>query len=166
MNGRIYVACTNNTDRGKPGKEGPTEPNPRAANKDGHVVEIAPEPAATTRAGTFALEPAAHLRRPGHGRHLLRRLHGPVSPISCPDNVAFDSAGNLWISTDGQPSRARPQRRPLQGAGRRTRARAGAAVPGRAAGAETCGPVIHDRDGSVFVAVQHPGEEGRGRRPQ
>lgn len=26
--------------------------------------------------------------------------------------------------------------------------------------AETCGPVIHDQDGSVFVAVQHPGEEG------
>ena len=24
-----------------------------------------------------------------------------VSPISCPDNVSFDSAGNLWISTDG-----------------------------------------------------------------
>ena len=42
--GRVYVACTNNTDRGKPGKEGPTEPNPRAANKDGHVVEIAPTP--------------------------------------------------------------------------------------------------------------------------
>ena len=29
--------------------EGPTEPNPRAANKDGHVVEIDPAPAATTR---------------------------------------------------------------------------------------------------------------------
>ena len=27
-----------------------------------------------------------------------------VSPISCPDNVAFDSVGNLWISTDGAPS--------------------------------------------------------------
>jgi secreted PhoX family phosphatase len=26
--------------------------------------------------------------------------------------------------------------------------------------AETCGAVIHDRDGSVFVAVQHPGEDG------
>ena len=26
--------------------------------------------------------------------------------------------------------------------------------------AETCGPVIHDRHGSVFVCVQHPGEEG------
>ena len=29
----------------------------------------------------------------------------PVTPISCPDNVAFDSTGrNLWISTDGAPS--------------------------------------------------------------
>lgn len=26
-----------------------------------------------------------------------------VSPISCPDNVTFDKAGNLWISTDGMP---------------------------------------------------------------
>ena len=26
--------------------------------------------------------------------------------------------------------------------------------------AETCGPVIHDRDGSVFISVQHPGEDG------
>jgi secreted PhoX family phosphatase len=31
------------------------------------------------------------------------------------------------------------------------------AVPNQA---ETCGPVIHDQDGSVFVAVQHPGEDG------
>ena len=27
-------------------------------------------------------------------------------------------------------------------------------------GVETCGPVIHDRDASAFVAVQHPGEDG------
>ncbi len=26
--------------------------------------------------------------------------------------------------------------------------------------AETCGPVIHDDEAMVFVAVQHPGEEG------
>ena len=24
-----------------------------------------------------------------------------VSPISCPDNVAFDNDGNMWIATDG-----------------------------------------------------------------
>jgi secreted PhoX family phosphatase len=27
-------------------------------------------------------------------------------------------------------------------------------------GAECTGPVVHDQDGSVFVAVQHPGEDG------
>jgi uncharacterized protein len=26
--------------------------------------------------------------------------------------------------------------------------------------AETCGPVIDDQDGMVYVAVQHPGEDG------
>jgi hypothetical protein len=25
-----------------------------------------------------------------------------VSPVACPDNLAFDPNGNLWISTDGQ----------------------------------------------------------------
>ena len=34
-NGRVYVACTNNTDRGKVGKEGPTEPNPRNGQQGG-----------------------------------------------------------------------------------------------------------------------------------
>ena len=28
------------------------------------------------------------------------------------------------------------------------------------ADAETCGPVIHDDEGLVFVCVQHPGENG------
>ena len=26
--------------------------------------------------------------------------------------------------------------------------------------AETCGPIVHDTERSVFVSVQHPGEEG------
>ena len=56
---------------------------------------------------------------------------GPVSPISCPDNLAFDSEGDLWISTDGSPARW-PERRPVQGDPRRAPARSGAAVPGRA----------------------------------
>ena len=85
---------------------------------------------------------------------------GPVSPISCPDNVAFDSEGNLWISTDGQPSAIKVSdglfKVPVEGP-ERGHVQQFLAVP---SGAETCGPVIHDRDGSVFVAVQHPGEDG------
>ena len=89
-----------------------------------------------------------------------------MSPISCPDNVAFDSVGNLWISTDGQPSAITLNdglfKVPLAGP-ERGRVQQFLAVP---AGAETCGPVIHDRDGSVFVAVQHPGEDGTYATPQ
>ena len=85
---------------------------------------------------------------------------GPVAPISCPDNIAFDSKNNLWIATDGQPgSIAKADalfKVPLTGAQRGHLVQF-LAVPNQA---ETCGPVIHDNDGSVFVAVQHPGEDG------
>lgn len=158
--GKVYVACTNNTDRGKPGKEGATEVNPRHANRDGHIVEI------TERDGDSTAErfdwnlllvcgdPAApYTYFGGYPKD-------KVSPISCPDNVAFDSEGNLWISTDGQPGAIGLSdglfKVPLEGR-ERGRVQQFLAVP---RDAETCGPVIHDRDGLVFVAVQHPGEDG------
>ena len=50
--GRVYVACTNNTDRGDVGKEGATEVNPRNSNRDGHIVEIT-EAAGDATATTF-----------------------------------------------------------------------------------------------------------------
>lgn len=164
-NNRVYVACTNNTDRGKPGKEGATEPNPRNANKDGHVVEIVPRHLDHT-ASTFSWNLLLICGDPATAGTYFGGYTGPVSPISCPDNVAFDSAGNLWISTDGQPSALKLDdglfKVPVQGPDR-GRVQQFLAVP---AGAETCGPVIHDRDGSVFVAVQHPGEDGSWATPQ
>ncbi|MFC7496053.1 MULTISPECIES: PhoX family protein [unclassified Nocardioides] len=165
INGRVYVACTNNTDRGKVGKEGPTEPNPRAANKDGHVVEIAPTRGDHT-ADTFTWNLLLICGDPATAGTYFGGWTGAVSPISCPDNVAFDSEGNLWISTDGQPSALKLAdglfKVPVSGR-ERGHVQQFLAVP---AGAETCGPVIHDRDGSVFVAVQHPGEEGSWAAPQ
>lgn len=165
VNGRIYVACTNNTDRGKVGKEGPTEPNPRAANKDGHVVEITPTSGDHT-SDTFAWNLFLICGDAASAGTYFGGWTGPVSPISCPDNVAFDSVGNLWISTDGQPSAIKLSdglfKVPVEGP-ERGRVQQFLAVP---SGAETCGPVIHDRDGSVFVAVQHPGEDGTWDAPQ
>ncbi|NYE38573.1 hypothetical protein F4692_003723 [Nocardioides cavernae] len=163
--GRVYVACTNNTDRGKVGKEGPTEPNPRAANKDGHVVELVPGHGDhTTDAFTWNL--FLICGDAASAGTYFGGWTGPVSPISCPDNVAFDSEGNLWVSTDGQPSAIRVSdglfKVPVEGP-ERGRVQQFLAVP---SGAETCGPVIHDRDGSVFVAVQHPGEDGSWAAPQ
>lgn len=165
VNGRVYVACTNNTDRGKVGKEGPTEPNPRPLNKDGHVVEIAPTGGDHT-ATTFGWNLLLICGDPATAGTYFGGYAGEVSPISCPDNVAFDSRGNLWVSTDGQPSALAKNdglfKVPVTGP-ERGRVQQFLAVP---AGAETCGPVVHDREGSVFVAVQHPGEDGTWAAPQ
>lgn len=159
--GRVYVACTNNTDRGKDGKEGATEVNPRNTNRDGHVIEITEShgDATSTRFGWSILllcgDPATNPYTYFAGFPADR-----VSPISCPDNLTFDSRGDLWISTDGAPSTIGYNdglfRVPLEGP-ERGHVQQFLAVP---RDAETCGPVVHDEEGSVFVAVQHPGEDG------
>ena len=160
--GRVYVACTNNTDRGaKPGAEGATEVNPRNANKDGHIVEIA-EDDDDVRATTFRWSLLLVCGDPATGTatYFAGYPADKVSPISCPDNLAFDSKGNLWIATDGAPSAIGRNdglfKVPLRGR-ERGHVTQFLSVP---RDAETCGPVIHDRDGLVFVAVQHPGEDG------
>lgn len=159
--GRIYIACTNNTDRGAAGKEGATEPNPRVQNRYGHVVEITEHrnDATSTRFGWSILlvcgDPATT-----SGTYFAGFPPEKVSPISCPDNVAFDSTGNLWISTDGQPGTIGYCdglfKVPLTGR-ERGHVQQFLAVP---RGAETCGPVVRDRQDMVLVGVQHPGEDG------
>lgn len=161
ITGKVYVACTNNTDRGKPGKEGATEPNPRVANRDGHIVEIAEDgddATATTFTWNLLLvcgDPAVN-----GSTYFAGFPADQVSPISCPDNVAFDSEGNLWISTDGAPGVIGYCdglfKVPLTGA-ERGRVQQFLSVP---RDAETCGPIIRDRESMVYVAVQHPGENG------
>jgi secreted PhoX family phosphatase len=77
-----------------------------------------------------------------------------VSPISCPDNVAFDSRGNLWISTDGNALSHNDGLFAVPVEGReRGHVKQFLTVPD---GAETCGPVV--TDDFVLVSVQHPGE--------
>ncbi|GAA1759299.1 PhoX family phosphatase [Agromyces humatus] len=160
--GRVYVACTNNTDRGVPGrKEGATEVNPRNRNRDGHIIELTEngnDAAATTFGWSILILAGDPATNPS--TYFAGYPADKVSPISCPDNVAFDSKGNLWISTDGQPGTIGLCdglfKVPLEGA-ERGRVQQFLSVP---RDGETCGPLIHDQDGSVFVAVQHPGEDG------
>ncbi|MBS42142.1 MAG: phosphatase [Nocardioides sp.] len=154
--GFVYMACTNNTRRTA---EQVDEANPRPANKNGHVVEMRP------RNGNhehrfFDWNILLLCGVPGEADTYFGGFEGRVSPISCPDNVAFDREGNLWVSTDGQPGTIgyndALHRVQVDGA-RRGQVQQFLSVPTEA---ETCGPVIHDDDHSVFVAVQHPGEDG------
>jgi secreted PhoX family phosphatase len=154
VNGRIYAALTNNSDRGKEGKAGADEANPRNSNKNGQILEVteAGGDGAATRFGWALLlvcgDPkAADTYYGGFDK-------SKVSPISCPDNVAFDRHGNLWISTDGNALESNDGlfAVPVEGP-ERGHVKQFHTVP---VGAETCGPVIEDD--LVLVAVQHPGE--------
>ena len=102
--GKVYVACTNNSDRGKIGKEGATEVNPRNENRDGHIVEITETGDQTSTKFTWNLLMVCGDPSTGDVTYFSGFPADKVSPISCPDNLAFDSVGNLWISTDGAPS--------------------------------------------------------------
>ncbi|HEY3709648.1 MAG TPA: PhoX family phosphatase [Amycolatopsis sp.] len=154
VNGRIYAALTNNTDRGAAGKAAADEMNPRNRNKNGHVLEWeeARGDAASTRFSWRLLlvcgDPATA------DTYFGGFPKDQVSPISCPDNVAFDRHGNLWIATDGNTLGANDGlfSVPVEGP-ERGHVKQFLSVP---VGAETCGPVVTDQ--LVLVAVQHPGE--------
>ncbi|RJQ88822.1 PhoX family protein [Amycolatopsis panacis] len=157
VNGRIYAALTNNTDRGAAGKAGVDEVNPRNRNKNGHVLEWEEDrgDAAATRLRWRLLlvcgDPAAA------DTYFGGFPKDRVSPISCPDNVAFDAHGNLWISTDGNTLGANDGLFSVPVSGpERGHVKQFLSVP---VGAETCGPVVTDQ--LVLVAVQHPGEDAK-----
>nr|WP_297426316.1 PhoX family phosphatase [uncultured Actinotalea sp.] len=159
--GRVYAACTNNTARGTGTNEGATEPNPRTPNRDGHVIELT-EAGDDPTATTFGWQILLLCGDPAVNPHTYFAGFPPeaVSPISCPDNVAFDGDGTLWVSTDGAAGSIGYCdglfKVPLEGP-ERGRVQQFLSVP---TGAETCGPVIRDQQDMVYVAVQHPGEDG------
>jgi secreted PhoX family phosphatase len=154
--GKVYAALTNNTQRGTAGKAAADEVNPRNANKHGHILELT-ENGGDNGAESFAWDLLLVCGDPKDpNTYFAGYDKSKVSAISCPDNVTFDGAGNLWISTDGNQLGSNDGlfAVPLEGP-ERGHVKQFLTVP---YGAETCGPLV-SRDGrSVFVAVQHPGE--------
>ncbi|MEX5268709.1 alkaline phosphatase PhoX [Kocuria sp. CPCC 204721] len=159
--GKVYIACTNNSNRGVGANAQADEANPRTENRDGHIVEIT-ERRGDHTATRFNWDLLMLCGDPAQGdaTYFSGFPADQVSPISCPDNVAFDSEGNLWISTDGAPDGIGYNdglfKVTVDGKNR-GKVEQFLSVP---RDAETCGPVIHDDDSMVYVAVQHPGEEG------
>ena len=157
VSGKIYAALTNNSSRGNTAMP-VDEANPVAGNKHGYVLEI------TENAGDHTGTAFSWLLLLvcGDPQDPATYFGGfpkdEVSPISCPDNVAFDRQGNLWISTDGNALGFHDGlfRVPLTGA-QRGQVQQFLSMP---IGAETCGPLISEDQLTVFVAVQHPGEKG------
>ncbi|MFC4062687.1 PhoX family protein [Planomonospora corallina] len=153
VTGAVYVALTNNSNRAPAQAD---EANPRAYNKHGHVLEIV-EHRNDAAAKTFTWSLPLVCGDPADASTYFAGFDKTrVSPISCPDNLAFDRDGNLWISTDGNALGSNDGLfvMPVTGS-ERGHLRQFLTVP---LGAEACGPMITDDQRSVFVAVQHPGE--------
>ncbi|HEX4977783.1 MAG TPA: PhoX family phosphatase [Nocardioides sp.] len=170
VNRKVYCALTNNSNRGTSYPTDEANPvassmvrselgaplTPKSGNRNGYVLELtetADDPAATTFTWDLLLvcgDPEAP------ETYFAGYPKDKVSPISCPDNVAFDPEGNLWVSTDGNALGSNDGlfRVPVTGP-ERGRVLQFLTVP---VGAETCGPLIGADGRSVWVAVQHPGE--------
>ncbi|NYJ00857.1 hypothetical protein HNR19_001555 [Nocardioides thalensis] len=171
VNKRVYVALTNNTNRvagtedeANPITEAGTRTSPAApltpktGNRNGYVMEITPTDGDHTKA-TASWNLFLICGDPESPETYFAGFDKTkVSRISCPDNLAFDSVGNLWISTDGALSPMGMNdglfRVPVKGENR-GQVQTFATMP---KGAECCGPFIYDGDRSVFFAPQHPGE--------
>lgn len=149
--GKVYVALTNNDQRGASGKPGADATNPRNANKNGQILEITDDHAGTSFSWDLLLvcgDPAAADSYYG-GFDKTK-----VSPISCPDNLAFDPHGNLWISTDGNALSSNDGLFAVSLEGpSRGETRQFLTVP---LGAEACGPTV--AGDLITICVQHPGE--------
>lgn len=171
VNGAVYMALTNNSQRGVNPAQPVDAANPRTPNKHGHILEFVEDGndhAATTFAwdvfmlcghgedeANLVASPAAAT---GPESTYFAGWTGPSTIISCPDNLAFDQAGNMIVGTDGMPGTVDVNDGvfvvPTAGASRGRLVQL-AAVP---AGAESTGPFLSADDKTLLVAVQHPGE--------
>ncbi|MBR0670861.1 PhoX family protein [Neoroseomonas soli] len=161
VNGRVYVMLTNNTRRTAQQAGGA---NPRARNVHGHILEIIPPGAGTGRVDHAATEARWGIFiaagkpgvDPGAQYHRATSNEGW---LSCPDNCAFDSRGRIWIATDGSPENAGVADG-LYAADTTGYGRALTRLFYQApTGAEVCGPCFTPDNRTIFLAIQHPGED-------
>lgn len=156
--GRVYVMLTKN-----PRRIVPQGPNTRADNIWGQILEIDPGSSGhitDTMKWSVMLEGGPRSVAVNAPAHVETSDDGV---LSCPDNCAFDQAGRLWVTTDGNPGANRKAGRPALGDGlyvvdtegeRRGRSR----LFFRACvGAELTGPCFTPDNSTLFLSVQHPG---------
>ena len=154
--GRVYVMLTNNSER-----EEPNVANPRAANPHGHIIEIATgHDHAQLQSDWSILVQCGNPENPDD-----QAVWGPATTASGwfadPDNCAIDNRGRLWVTTDGNSAVdtgrsdgvwAMETEGELRGSGKHFYS-----CP---AGAEMCGPYFTPNDETLFLAVQHPADDG------
>lgn len=157
--GKVYVMLTNNTRR-KPGDENAA--NPRAENAFGHIIEI------SEAGGDFAATRSTWEILVKCGDPAVAEIGATFSSATTkngwfgmPDNCAIDADGRLWVSTDGNSGKATGRTDGVWAVDTEGEARGTSKLFFRVpVGAEMCGPLFTPDGETLFVAVQHPGDEG------
>jgi secreted PhoX family phosphatase len=159
MTGKVYCMLTNNTRR-KAGDENAA--NPRADNAFGHIIEI------SETDGDFAATKSTWEILIKCGDPSVAEVGASFSSATTkdgwfgmPDNCAIDADGRLWVSTDGNSAKKTGRTDGLWAVDTEGDARATSKLFFRVpVGAEMCGPLFDPTGETVFLAVQHPGDEG------
>lgn len=156
----VFVNLTNNIKRIQS-----SVVSPRTPNIHGHILEITPP--RTINGIDHAQEEATW--------DIFLLAGNPIANddamypngvsedgwLSCPDNMTFDNQGNIWIATDGMPEtvgmadglyvaacegevKARPRH-----------------FFNAPKGAEVCGPYFTPNNTTLFLSVQHPGDDDK-----
>ncbi len=159
--GKIYLALTNNNQRNAQQIDAA---NPRAENNWGHLIEMT-EDGGDHTATRFRWEMLIVCGNPAQPAQ--RAMYNPATTangwFACPDNMAIDPQGRLWVGTDqGTAWRAASGTSDgiwaieTEGALRGT-SRMFFRVP---VGAEICGMNFTSDGQGMTVAVQHPATDG------
>ena len=95
--GEVYCTLTNNSARGTPGQPGVDAANPRANNVFGQIIRW--KESGDFDATTFGWNHLVLAGDPANQRPEAKgNIRGDL--YACPDGLAFDARGVLWIQTD------------------------------------------------------------------
>ncbi|NGP53157.1 PhoX family phosphatase [Thioalkalivibrio sp. XN8] len=155
----VYCTLTNNSRRGAPGRPGVDAANPRANNTMGHIIQWTEDE--DFDATTFSWR---HLLLAGDPDNERPEARGNIrgDSFACPDGLAMDTRGVLWIQTDiTSDEKGRGE---FQGLGNNQMLACDPAT-GEVrrfltgpVGCEITGLTLTPDGSTMFVNIQHPGE--------
>jgi uncharacterized protein len=164
--GTVYCALTNNSARGADGQPGPDAANPRAHNTMGHVIRWREGAGGDEGQGDFDATHFRwdHLLLAGDPANARPEARGNVrgDAFACPDSLAFDPRGLLWMHTDASSSRMHRGEFARLGNNQMLACDVATGEVRRfmtgPVGCELAGIAFTPDARTLFVNVQHPGE--------
>ncbi|MGL4855687.1 PhoX family protein [Plesiomonas sp.] len=163
LTGDIFTTLTNNKNRGVNDNQAINAPNPRAENHYGQIIRLSllnKDHASDVFSWDLFLlagNPMVHKGTPYAGSHNITS----ENMFNSPDGIGFDKAGRLWIQTDGNYS----NKGDFKGMGNNQMLCADpntGEVKRFLTGPTACeitGLAFSDDQKTMFINVQHPGED-------